>query len=155
MLGRTVMESQTDATLRSYSCPSCNCGSAIARMELNPSFLDLNVGETATVTATGYYQSPCATTQNPPPTTVYPQWINYDSSVISLTGNQAAGVGRGQTTFTASLYSNVVTFNQGCSYSSQQLTAQGSATVPKGCPTGVELAQMITASLLDKTTQAI
>ena len=135
LLGRTVMESKSDSTLRSYSCFSCTCGYAIGYITLNQYQFNLSTDNTATVTTTGYYQSPCASTQVPPPTQVYPQFGSYNTSVVYVGGTTIEALNVGQTEFVASYYSNVVTIDQGCSYTNEQLTADGNVTVTQPAPT--------------------
>ena len=130
------MSSKSSKTLRSYSCYSCTCGSAITYITLGFPSSQLTVNSLRNVTTYGYYQSPCAATTVPPRASVAPAWSVSNQSVLSITSGSPSpmtGKAAGSSGLTASYSGGTITFNEGsCVYTNQYDTAN--ATVSVVCP---------------------
>ncbi len=131
LLGRTVMESEADHALRSYSCPNCNCGYSVSYLSINPNVISLNLGSKVSASGIANYWSPCGTTLVPAPALVYPVWSSLNSSIASVDGaGGVVGVSLGSTTIDAQYYANYVTISGGsCTSYGKEFYGQATANV--------------------------
>ena len=132
ILGRAVMESRRENTLRSYSCFSCTCGAAISYLSSQGPSGNLTVNQEAAVYVFGNYTSRCGATQIPPRAPVTPSsWENYNPQFNIVDGNpsEVTAIESGIASLTAHYTANPITFNQGsCTYTQQDVTTTVNVT---------------------------
>jgi hypothetical protein len=133
LLGRTVMESMSDKTLRSYSCYSCSCGYAVTGISVNPYQFTVPQGNSFSFTTVGHYYSPCLV-NSPYTAAVIPSALEVSNPSLSVLarGNPSTilAASQGSANFTAHYFGGNITFNQGsCPATYYDVSSGGQATV--------------------------